>query len=110
MTKFNSYAQKVKYLPTFVISPTPLPPFPLQAKVKIKFGDCLCLTETSGRTKTTNVDNTVLHYNLSPIYSWTLLLSKVFQVSPYQNVSPHKVSQICMVIVKLEIDIDPSYL
>ena len=36
------------------------------AKVKIKFGECL--TETSGRTKTTTIENTCGIIFLAPIY------------------------------------------
>ena len=35
-----------------------------------------CLTETSGRTKTTTIENTCGIIFLVPIYSWTFLLSK----------------------------------
>ena len=85
-----------------------------QSSSASKFLNSSCLTDTSGRTKTTTIENAVLHQIfVAPLFldPFIIKIFQVFQVSPYQNVVfPQQISHLCMPIVKLEIDTDASYL
>ena len=64
------------------------------AKVKIKFGECL--TKTSGRTKTTTIENAERRFMFDAnlfLDPFIIKIFQVFQVSPYQNESQHQASK-----------------